>query len=416
MKTLFKRANVLTMKTDEIHYATDLLVEDGRILRVAKDIPAGDAAEIDCKGLFLMPALFDAHVHLNTSEMCELFIANGITSVRHLSGGRRQQQYDMQVREGSRVGPYIYSSSPIYDGADAPERMPGNVYLDGVAQAEQAVYDSIEAGYRWVKTYPSLTPEQLKRLMETANACGIKVCGHMSYHVDAKTLRDWGYYCCEHSSSLPRHPADIEYLAKSGMWFCPTQVVCETLPDYVWNGKQLTDLEQYEYVPEPIKRYWEERNVQISEGYKKRGLRPDINVVIARGRTFMQHSNMQHSKHYMAGSDTMYPGMIAGYSLHDELYKLVTLYGLTPFEALSAATAHPALYMGLEDEKGMLKAGMDADLLLLEKNPLADVRNVRHIRAVMQGGHLYARTALDAMLERVKSMTENELEYLTPLE
>jgi len=90
MKTLFRRANVLTMKTDEIAYNTDVLVEDGLIAAVGRDLPSGSPQVIDCSGKYLMPALIDAHAHLNTSEMCELFIANGITSIRHLCGEKRQ--------------------------------------------------------------------------------------------------------------------------------------------------------------------------------------------------------------------------------------------------------------------------------------------------------------------------------------
>jgi imidazolonepropionase-like amidohydrolase len=410
MKTLFRRANVLTMKTDEVSYFTDLMVENGVIAIVGKNLPADGAEIIDCTGKYLMPGLFDAHAHLNTSEMCELFIANGITAIRHLSGEKRQMEYDAEIRAGKRVGPYIYSSGPIYDGVGAPEKLPNYVYISTLEEAEKAVYDTIDGGFRWVKTYPSITSDHLKRLMDTANSCGIKVCGHMSYFVDAKTLRDWGYHCCEHSSSLPRHDADIEYLAKSGMWFCPTQAVCETLPDYVWNGKKLSDVEHYEYVPNVLRNYWEERNRKIIAGYKKRDLRPDINIIINRGKKFMEFSDQ-----YMAGSDTLYPGMVAGFSLHAELSKLVSLYGCTPFEALKAATVTPARYMGLEEEKGIIKKGMDADLLLLDKNPLADINNTRTIHLVMQGEKLYDHASLKTMLEHVRTISDDKLEFLSTL-
>ena len=160
-------------------------------------------------------------------KCCELFIANGITSIRHLSGGDHLLEHDALVRSGKTTGPYLYASGPIFDGAGAQDKPESHSYINSLEEAERAVYDTIQNGYLWVKTYASIDPVHLKRLMETANSCGIKVCGHMSYFVDSKTLRDWGYHCCEHSSSLPRHAADIEYLAKSGMWFCPTQVVCE---------------------------------------------------------------------------------------------------------------------------------------------------------------------------------------------
>ncbi|MDD4079601.1 MAG: amidohydrolase family protein, partial [Eubacteriales bacterium] len=137
---------------------------------------------------------------------------------------------------------------------------------------------------------------------------------------------------------------------------------------------------------------------------------PDIQVIIDRGRAFMEYSDQ-----YMAGSDTMYPGMIAGFSLHEELERLVNLYGCTPYEALKAATVNPALFMGLERQKGRLLPGMDADILILNNNPLADIKNTRSIRGVIQGNTYYDRPRLDALLEEVRTMPDSEVEFLAPL-
>lgn len=407
---LFKNSNLLRMTTDEICYCTDILVEKGIIKAIGKKLEVENAEIIDCSDKYLMPALVDSHAHLSSSEMCKLFIANGITGIRHLSGGQRVLEYSEEIRRGLRVGPYVHLSGFIYDGGEAAEKFESHKYINTIEEAEKAVYDTIEDGYSWVKTYPSISPENLERLMKTAMEAGIKVCGHMSYHVDSKLLRDWGYHCCEHSSSLPKHPNDVEYLAKSGMWFCPTQVVCETLPDYVWGGKKLKDLEAYDYVPNKVKKYWEERNEKIIESYKKRQLRPDIRVIIERGRHFMSHSDR-----YLAGSDTMYPGIIAGFSLHDELEKLVDLYGRTPFEALKAATVNPSVYLGEADRKGTVEKGKDADILVLNKNPLANIRNTREIFAVLQGKHYYSRKDLDDMLNEVKSLEDVEVEFFQSL-
>ena len=394
------------MKTDEILYKVDMLIDGGKIAAIGRHLPEEDACVILCTGKFLIPGLFDAHCHMDSSEMGELFIANGITSVRSLNGNSRHLDWANEIEAGSRIGPYIYSSGAVYDGV-VLDTHKTNKCITTADEAEQAVHNTIDGNFRWVKTYPSVKPEVLEHLMKTANSSGIKVCGHMSYHVDAKVLADWGYFSCEHTSSLPRHPADIEYIARSGMWLCPTQVVCETLPDYVWNGKQLEDLEFYEYVPKNRRDMWTERNKGIIQSYKNRGLKPDINVIIARGKKFMEFSDR-----YMAGSDTCYPGMIAGFSLHDELGRLVNLYGRTNYEALRAATVNPALHIGIEGSKGILAAGMDADIVILNGNPLADINNTRKIEAVLQNGKLYHRASLDAMLNHVRNMKPNELEII----
>jgi imidazolonepropionase-like amidohydrolase len=386
---------------------SDVFVLEGIIAEIGHNLNVEGVKVIEGKGCYLMPGLFDAHAHLNSSDMCNLFIANGITSIRHLSGGDQVMAFVQEIEADKRIGPNVYASSPIYDGMDALDQKSTHRYIDSIETAEKAVIHTIDAGYRWVKTYPAIKAEYLEALMKKAREMGIKVCGHMSYHVDSKTLCDWGYHCCEHSSSLPDDPSDIQYLAKAGMWFCPTQVVCETLPDYVWANKKLEDLKQYAYVPPVIRDYWEAKNNEIIQGYKNRKMKPDINVVIEKGKTFMKYSDQ-----VMAGSDTMYPGIIAGFSLHDELEKLVTLYGCTPYEVLKMATVNPANYIGIADQKGMIQKGFDADLLLLSANPLDDISNTRKIVGVMKKGMYFDRLFLDDLLEKVKN---EPIDFFEPL-
>lgn len=413
MKTVLKNGNILSMKSDTIKYFCDLIFEDGRIAEIGKRLPVPEGAQvIDCTGKYIMPSLFDAHTHLDTCEQPYLFLANGITAVRHLSGNPKVLEYDEQVRAGERRGPYLYSSSPIYDGEAAVDRTNMHIYISTVEQAEQAVYDTINGGYNEIKLYPSLTTAQFAMILDTARKCGLKVSGHMSHQTEAKFLCDHGYRSCEHSSSLPKHLEDCRYLARNGMWLCQTQVVCETLPDYVWKGKKLSDLEFYAYLPDPLKESWEEENRTIIEMYK----RPDMARVassapggtnpLMRGLAFMECSDR-----YMAGCDAGYPGVISGFSLHDELSRLVELYKATPYEALRAATVNPAAYLEL-DTKGTLAPGMDADILVLTANPLADIRSSRSIDCVIQGGRIYARAELDEMLEYVRTMPREEFSYI----
>lgn len=397
----------MTMERDSIRYRTDLLCEDGVIAEIGRSLSVPQGCQVfDCAGKYLLPGLFDAHIHISSSDMLPMLLACGVTAVRHLSGGEKVKALIENIQAGVLPGPAIYGSGRIYDGRGGPSDSQNHRFIENEEQAEQAVYDTIEEGWLWIKTYPAIPPNLYKRLMDTANACGIKVCGHMAYQVDAKQLRDWGYHCCEHSSSMPRHHWDSRYLAESGMWLCPTQAVCETLPDYVWNDKKLSDLPEWRYVPSYLKARWEEQNLKIAKGYKDRDLRPDINEVIARGRAFMEYS-----ERFMAGSDAMYPGMIAGFSLHDELEKLVSLYGCTPYESLKSATVNPAAYIGIENRKGALKVGTDADILILRENPLANIKNTRAIHAVILGGRVIERPELDAMLSEAASINADQVMF-----
>lgn len=396
---LFKNVNLISMADESVEYAVDVLIKDDLIIEIGKGINKCEAEVVSCSGNYLMPALFDAHVHYNSSEMGKLFIANGVTGVRHMSGGESVKAHILKIEKGEIVGPKVYSTGAIYDGISAENKKESYRYIQSYGDAERAVMDTIREGFRWVKTYPSISEEHLRHLMMVASREGIGVCGHMSYRVDSKVLLEWGYQCCEHSSSLPGVNRDIRYLAEHGLWLCPTQVVCETLPDYVWGGKTFEDLEHYKCVPQKVKQFWESKNQEIIKEYRARQLRPDIQTVIDKGKVFMLFSD-----NVIAGTDAMYPGIIAGYSLHDELEKMVDLYGQTAYQALKMATVNPARFLGRAHCSGKVLVGYDADLLLLRDNPLETIGNTRTIEAVMKSGKLYDRMALNQMIE--ESMTE----------
>lgn len=403
MLRLFKSGNVLSMRQPEIRYGYDILVRDGRIAEIGRDLNVPGAEIVDCHNLFLLPGLIDAHVHIDTSEMCDLFIANGVTSVRHMSGTSRIMEYEKEIRTGKRIGPYIYSTSPIYDGND--EGRHSKIVTE--RDADNAIEDTITNGYLWIKTYPSIPRDTYRYLCQRAAANGLRLCGHMARELEAKELADLGYYCCEHVSSMPNHRADIVYMAKAGMWICPTHLVCTTLNDYVWGGKRLEDLPYYDYLPKRNKAYWQKQQAEQAAYYRARNLRPDFTYIYRPVQTFLEYS-----QNLMVGTDTMYPSLAAGFSMHDELEAMVKVYKLSPYQALHAATAAPARHMGLDMHKGILEVGMDADILLLRENPFADINAVRSVEAISQGDIFYDRRALDALLEGVRNLADEDLEVL----
>ena len=114
---------------------------------------------------------------------------------------------------------------------------------------------------------------------------------------------------------------------------------------------------------------------------------------------------MELSDLVMAGSDCAYPGIIPGFALWTELEKLVNLYGMSGEEALLSATARPARYMKLGGRKGRIVPGMDADLIILRENPLADIRNIASVETVVSAGKVYTGAYLAGELEKVHAVT-----------
>lgn len=433
--TILKNGAVLTMDDGPVLKEADLWITDGKIQKMVErkrretealpDNPdgmqknPGEASEdtdelpdgvrvLDCAGCVIMPGLIDSHVHYDESYMGDFFLASGITSVRNMRGFDGHARWRDEILSGERRGPYIYSSGPVYDGEDPTIVDNDNVIIRTQEDVEEAIRYTKKLGFLWMKTYPSIEPELYKYLLRRCREEELPVCGHMTKQMDYRILADEGYVCCEHTSSLPSDPEVIRYLAESGMWLCPTHVVCETLPDYVWNGKQLCDLPHYEDLPECIRTGWEESNKAIIENYRELNVHPDFQTIIDRGTEFLKYSDR-----VMAGTDCPYPGIIPGVSMADELGKLVSVYGLTNYEALCAATCNPAKHMGIREQKGRLLPGMDSDLVVLEGDPLEDIGNVRKIRWVFQGTRSWNRETLQQFLTADGVLKKEEIEFIT---
>lgn len=409
MIRILKNADILTMEDGAVLKRADLWIRDGIIWKICSDQEAPkDAVQTDCSGCVIMPGLIDSHVHFDESYMGDFFLASGVTSVRNMRGFAGHAKWREEILAGKRRGPYLYSSGPIMDGEDPTIPDNDNVIVHTKEDVDRWIQYTKEYQFPWVKTYPSIDPELYQYLLERCQEEGLPVCGHMTKRMDHRYLADHGYVCCEHTSSLPKYLETVAYLAKSGMWFCPTHVVCETLPDYVWNGKQLKDLPHYQDIPEYVRTTWEESNAVIIENYRKLNVHPDFQTIIERGRTFLAYSDR-----VMAGTDCPYPGIVPGFAMADELEKLVDVYGMTRYDALRAATVNPAVHMGIADHKGRIREGMDADLIVLEKNPLEQVGHVRTIRYVMQGRQLWDQAELQQMLKKVGKIKKEEVEFIT---
>lgn len=416
--TILANGDFLTMQDGPVVVHGDLWIEEGKILKLEagqssdrkpedQTIYAG-ARVIDCTGCTVLPGLIDSHVHYDESYMGDFFLASGITSVRNMRGFEGHARWRDEILAGVRRGPYLYSSGPVYDGEDPTIPDNDNVILHTQADAEEAIRYTKQNGFLWMKTYPSIEPKLYQYLLKRCAEEGLPVCGHMTKKMDHKILADEGYDCCEHTSSLPSDPETIRYLAESGIWFCPTHVVCETLPDYVWNGRQLGDLLHYQDLPECVRTKWEESNAVIIENYRKLNVHPDFQTIIDRGTTFLKYS-----RKVMAGTDCAYPGIVPGFALAEELEKLVDVYGLTNYEALCAATCNPAKHMGIDAQKGRILPGMDADLVILGANPLENVGNIRSVKWVIQGQRIWEETTLQGFLKADGKLKKEEIEVIT---
>lgn len=401
-----------------------------------------DARLIDGTGKFLIPGLWDMHVHF-VSETLRLYIANGITGVREM--GMSSQSIDKnddlrrRIAEGEVIGPRYVVGVTIND-------RPGwNVVGAATAEAGRTAVDSLRrAGADFIKVYGGLSRETYFAISAEARRQGIPFAGHVPDSVTVEEAARSGQRSFEHLITylllpcssrstdlrvaldeldrLPRssgqsgswwakvrstmmlavesydedrcHKA-VRGLAAHGGWQTPTLMAGMRWPG-VHNDSVVQD-SRLAYLPTSVELEWKEKRstyvAAISESDQR-----EFHKLLLRLVSVLHSENIG----LLAGTDAAgasfsYPG----FSLHDELNHLVNA-GLSPVEALRTATMEPARYFGMDDSIGVIEEGMLADLVLIDANPLEDITNTQKIHAVMANGRYFDRQALDRMLEEVE--------------
>ena len=401
------------------------------------------AQTVDATGKFLIPGLWDMHVHLIDKDYLPLFLANGVTGVRVMWGQPPHREWRKAIEAGQMSGPRLVIASPIVDGPK-PYWF-GSISVTNETQARQVVVDMQRQGADFVKIYQGLPRELYFAIAEEAKKQGIPLEGHVPIAVSAEEASNAGQItfehligilpaCSTHSDELlkaqqadlaqdiagwgrpkfwgqhvkqtrqmmldtysPEKAAGLFALLKrNGTWQCPTLTLLHMFA-YGDDPAARKDT-RLRYLPRQVSESWDPSKVDGAHtpedfAFAKREFQKDLEVVGA-----MQRAGVG----ILAGTDTPNPLCFPGFSLHEELRFLVKS-GLTPMEALQAATLSPARFLKKERDLGTVEQGKIADLVLLDANPLEDIENTTKITAVVQGGKLYPRSSLDEMLSSVES-------------
>jgi imidazolonepropionase-like amidohydrolase len=417
-----------------------VVIDKGRIAAVGKDaevLVPRNAQIVDGTGKFLIPGLVDMHVHTSWDPyfIRPLMLANGVTSVRDMfsSDFPAIQRRRREVEEGSLSGPRILAAGPIVDGPGGP--WPGSTIVRNAAEARSAV-DNIKAeGYDYVKVYSSLDREAYFAIADEARKDGISYAGHVPDVISAVEASNAGHKSIEHLYGIslacstrenelrkllagPPNPkeqkAELDSFSeekavalfalfkKNGTWQVPTLVVMRNA-DLIGDSeyaKTLPNSPRLRYVPHALKMMW---NLALRFAGKPLPLEESTNNKrYFQWRLKVVGEMQKAGVGILAGTDTPNPFVYPGYGLHDELGLLVQA-GLTPTEALQAATRNPAQFLGKLDSMGTIERGQIADLDLLDANPLEDIRNTQSLNAVVLGGRLIPRPGLDALLARAEA-------------
>ena len=414
-----------------------VLVRDGRIAAVGTtlSIPS-DARVIDGTGKFLIPGLSDMHTHLlsdgaevhDSAGPAEIgvMLANGITTARLMIGTPEQLALRRAVAQGSVVGLQLWVASPQLTGRASENAL----VVTTPEEARGAVMKAAEAGYDFVKITLFITKPVYDAIIDEAKRRSIRVVGHVEpvvglraatsanqqiEHLDSffeealadsaptrESVTQAGVFANRNWVSLDhvdnrKLDSLAGAVARSGVFVGPTQNVFNTAFAIGESRAQLEDRPDWRFWPPRMRqgylnahtRYWDPaRAPERTEARRRRYVEVRNRAVKA-----IQDSGGK----LIAGSDTPEWFHMYGWGLHRELQALVKA-GLTPMQALAAATVNPAAFFGASREWGTIEAGKRADLVLLTANPLDDIANTMKIDAVAVGGRWLARSELDALI------------------
>jgi imidazolonepropionase-like amidohydrolase len=344
-----------------------VVVRDGRI---AFGPAEGEA--IDGSGKFLIPGLWDAHVHLcwKGEDALEELVRYGVTAVRDLGGHLDElDAWRAEIEAGDRVGPRIWRAGPILNGKSF------NEYQRVIADADEAratARELAEAGVDFLKTHRATSREAYFALLDEGRELGLDVVGHIPMAVSPEEAVASGQATIEHTETIFEGTWDA---ARTDPW--PNAVrrfreedADELFARFVEHGVPLTPtLVPWALVVDEGDEEWIE-------------LFPEFVAVVGQ----MHRAGMT----LLAGTDIAAERPV-GTTLHRELELLVEA-GLTPAEALRAATFTPARVLGVDGELGTIEEDKLADLVLLDGNPLEDISNTRRIAAVIARGRVVSRS------------------------
>lgn len=374
-------------------------------------VPSG-ARVIEGRGKYLVPGFWDMHVHtaiVGGRDLLALYVANGVTGVRDMAGDwDTLTTWRREIARGELVGPRMVVSGPYLEGGDVP--IP-HLLARNAAEARAGVDSLVALHVDFIKVHSQLTAEAYYAIARRARERGIVFSGHVPRVVGAEAASDSGQKSIEHLlgipvpctsadsvALLPRFPvqsalgrcssADLAPLyakfVRNGTWVTPTftaQVEVASWPKRWVPGDTLAH-----YLPQVVRDF-------VAEIFPMPdSIAPNADSV---GRAmlekrFRQVAAMRRAGvSILTGTDAPLRNSPPGFGLHEE-FTLLARGGMSPFEILRSATYEPARYLGMLDSAGTVERGKLADLVLLDANPLRDIRNTTRIAAVVANGRVFA--------------------------
>lgn len=421
---LFKSAEVLDIVTGDILSGYDVLVENGFIVKVAKDINASHAQTIQAENDFLVPGWVEMHAHIppnripqkELEDLLFLYSAHGITTVRGMLGASWHLELKQQLSGNDINGPTLITSGPSFNG----QSVNGPTYAQGRVKAQ------FEKGYDFIKVHPGMSNEEYRAMANTARSLGLDFSGHVTAdtgllqsahlgqgtidHLDgvitelakrsgAKNLTNRGFFGSEIVDKVD--PSQIPKLAKelanSGIALVPTESLMIGFVSPV-NAQKEAKKPHYQLMPKTIVYRWiaARDSIHNNPGYSPEKAQLFFDLRKAFIKAFHHAGGT-----VLIGSDAPQVFNVPGDAIHHEM-EIMVASGLTALEVLQSASLKPAEFFK-QQNNGKIKQGYQANMVLLKQNPLQNITTTRNIAGVMTRGQWLDEKTIASRIETIKN-------------
>lgn len=406
----FARVTIVPMDRERLIEDATVLVQGDRIAAIGPaaslPIPHG-ALQVDGRGRYLVPGIAETHAHMPgerdraTNEILALYALTGATTVRAMNGTPFQLDLRRRIAEDEILGPTIFAVAPPFSGES----------VGGPDDARSKVRAYQAAGFDVLKIFPGMGVATYDAILGTAREVGIRVSGHVPPEVglrhaiaQGQSIEHLDGYVEASDGETAAIDALVRATREAGIWNTPTMDVWKTLLG-TRSTEELRSRPELRYLPADTVERWARQTAEMTRrrfwdsAVERMGLRRSPQETVALRDRILRALHRGGAR-LLLGADSPQVYSVPGFSLAHEMRAMVEA-GLPAYAVLEAATRNPAAFFGQEAEFGTVEVGKRADLILVEGNPLEDIRNVHRQAGVMVRGRWLPKQEIDRRLEEI---------------
>ncbi|WP_103070639.1 amidohydrolase family protein [Aquimarina sediminis] len=423
---LITNATVIDVNKGTVIEKQQIVVDSGKIKKITNTIknPEEYTTSINAEGKYIIPGLAEMHAHIprppvskeRIKEVLFLYLSNGITTIRGMLGHTSHLELKQHAVSKKIISPRIFTSSPSLNG--------NSVKTKEEAIAKITAYQ--KEGYDFLKIHPGITKDVFDQIVKTAHEIGIPFSGHVPVDVGIKHAMESKYASIDHIDGfleglVPEsenvNPKDngffgynftqladttkidglVQLAFDNNVWIVPTQSLFERWFAPISADELLKDPEMV-YMPASTLENWKQRKNRYTEENPNFNTKQWQQFISIRRILLKKLHDSGHK--VLLGSDAPQLFNVPGFSIHHEIDGMIKT-GLTPLDILQSATIRPAVFLNKEDTFGQIKEGLDADLVVLDTNPLENIQALKQVSGVMVRGIWISKKTIDQKLKKI---------------